>query len=543
MSKKSIENLLEQLICYAQKKLYLKHEDTRLVRNRLLFELKINNIGEPTSEHGKLQEDILDPLIEYAISKKLTTHAEKLLFETRLLGLLMPMPSVVREHFDDIAYEKGVDKALSFLYDLSVDSNYIRMVDIDKNMSWEHKGPMGDIGITINLSKPEKDPKEIALLLKEKKHGYPLCMLCAENVGFYGSLTHPSRATLRTIPILLADENWHFQYSPYSYFREHCIALADIHSNMQVNEKTYRRLFDFVELFTDYFIGSNAALPIVGGSILNHDHYQGGLKVLPLMKALDKREFSSNKFSDVKITIVNWYNSVIRVSSSNREQLLDCINYIGTSWDNYSDESVNILAKTKEQHNAITPIARIEKDAYILDMILRNNRTDDKHPYGIFHPSEELHNIKKEGIGLIEAMGKFILPGRLASEAFSIKEYLTGEKAIDFKELARSDNNMNKHISMIAQLANDHGVNLSEDAAGDAITDYINQACVKILECTAVFKNNDEGQAAFIKFIKSMGFSSNSVDDYALCVNVERDKEIKQLKKKKTVKKNNKVEN
>lgn len=502
----NIAQLIEQLIAYSKSKLNMKADDENYIRNQLLAMLNVSEPCEKTDKFGRLQEDILDPILDYAIENKLTTAFEKIIFETKLMGLVTPMPSAVREQFDFIAHKEGVIAATTWFNKLNVACNYIRMVDINKNIYWPYNGPMGEIGITINLSKPEKDPKEIAAALKVKKAAYPACLLCPTNVGFNGNLSHPSRVTLRTIPIILNKEFWHFQYSPYMYFDEHCIALSDEHRPMKVTHDTYTRLFDFVEIFPNYFLGSNAALPIVGGSILAHDHYQGGLKVLPVMKCGNRYEFISKDFPNVKISIVNWYNSVIRLSSNNREELQRCVNFVHDSWENYSDETVGIFAKTTEQHNAITPIARIEDKEYAIELILRNNRTDEKHPFGIYHPTEDLHNIKKEGIGLIEAMGRFILPGRLVNEANEIKEYLTGKKKIDFKELSKPENPLSKHIGMIAQLVNDNGTHLTDEVAGDVVTDYINRACVRILECTAVFKNDEQGQNAFIKFANSMNF-------------------------------------
>jgi Galactose-1-phosphate uridyltransferase len=331
------------------------------------------------------------------------------------------------------------------------------------------------------------------------------------NVGFAGSSTKAPRQTLRTIPIELDGESWNFQFSPYVYYDNHCIAFSTEHRPMVVDIHALNRMCDFIELFPHYFIGSNAALPIVGGSILSHDHYQGGSKVLPEMKAGIRKHYAHPAFQTVKIGVVDWYNSVLRLESDNREAILKASNHFLDEWLGYSDKSVNIVARDKEQHNAITPIVRFnDRNEYVIDMILRNNRTDKEHPYGIFHPTENLHNIKKEGIGIIEVMGLFILPGRLASEAVNIRDYLTGKIPLNFSEIADPKHPMSKHLGMIMQLANDHGTSLSDDEAEKFVIDYINNACEKILDATAVFKNDEKGQEAFNKFLLNAGCSALS---------------------------------
>ena len=362
--------------------------------------------------------------------------------------------------------------------------------------------------ITINLSKPEKDPKAILAAKNAPQTAYPKCMLCKECVGFSGNAARPARQTLRTIPIILNNEVWHFQFSPYVYFENHCIALSDEHRPMHIDADTFERMFDFVELFPDYFIGSNADLPIVGGSILSHDHYQGGSKVLPEMSAPSKKYFTHSSFENVKVSIVDWYNSVIRLEGKDRKEVKELAAHILKCWREYSDKNVDISAKTRnEPHNTVTPIARFnDENHYVIDMILRNNRTDKAHPFGIFHPTEDLHNIKKEGIGIIEALGLFILPGRLASEAHGIRDILTGKTPLDFKALSDESNPLSKHIGMIAQLANDFGTSLTEEEAATRVTDYINDACVRILDCTAVFKHDEKGEQAFDRFMTYCGF-------------------------------------
>ncbi len=507
MDQDTLKLKLRQLVDYAKDNLSLRAEDEAFVTNSLLSTFSLGAPSQQSAPYDDFQSDIVDPIVEYAVQNGMAKDEERLLFETKLLGIVTPAPSSVVDKFDTIAANKGVKAATDWLFELSVNNNYIRKVDIQKNIKWEHVGKFGKIGITINLSKPEKDPKQIALAKLMPKTGYPSCLLCPENVGYAGNLNHPARQTLRIIPIKLGGEDWSIQYSPYQYYNEHIIALSNEHRPMLVNSDTLYRLLDFVDTFPHYFIGSNAALPIVGGSILTHDHYQGGSKVLPMFEAGIRKNYVGNKYKNVSISIADWYNSVVRVSGKNKFEVHEVASDILNCWANWTDESVNVICNTGEQHNAVTPIARKEGDDYIIDMILRNNRTDEAHPYGIFHPEEKLHNIKKEGIGIIEVMGLFILPGRLKAELEVIKDYICGNKNIDFKELNDTENPMYKHAQTIIQLVNDHGDNRDRAYADRVVTDYVNNACEQILECTAVFKNDEKGQTAFEKFIEQgMGF-------------------------------------
>lgn len=507
MDQDTLKLKLRQLVDYAKDNLSLRAEDEAFVTNSLLSTFSLGAPAQQSAPYGDFQSDIVDPIVEYAVQNGMAKDEERLLFETKLLGIVTPAPSSVVDKFDTIAANKGVKAATDWLFELSVNNNYIRKVDIQKNIKWEHVGKFGKIGITINLSKPEKDPKQIALAKLMPKTGYPSCLLCPENVGYAGNLNHPARQTLRIIPIKLGGEDWSIQYSPYQYYNEHIIALSNEHRPMLVNSDTLYRLLDFVDTFPHYFIGSNAALPIVGGSILTHDHYQGGSKVLPMFEAGIRKNYVGNKYKNVSISIADWYNSVVRVSGKNKFEVHEVASDILNCWANWTDESVNVICNTGEQHNAVTPIARKEGSDYIIDMILRNNRTDEAHPYGIFHPEEKLHNIKKEGIGIIEVMGLFILPGRLKAELEVIKDYICGNKNIDFKELNDTENPMYKHAQTIIQLVNDHGDNRDRAYADRVVTDYVNNACEQILECTAVFKNDEKGQTAFEKFIEQgMGF-------------------------------------
>lgn len=501
MDQQELKIKLNELIAYANDNLSLAPIDGFYVLNQLLDLFKLAAPAEAIESYGDFQTTIIDPIVRYAIENGMIEEHEALLFETKVLGMVTPPPSSIIESFDIIATNQGVQAATDWLFALCKANNYIRMPDIRKNIQWEHKGAYGKIGITINLSKPEKDPKQIALAKLQPKTGYPACMLCPSNVGFAGHANHPARQTLRIIPIEMGGEQWYLQFSPYQYYDQHVIALSDEHRPMSVTPQAFGRLMDFVDQFPHYFIGSNAALPIVGGSILTHDHYQGGNKVLPMFQVGDRRVFASDRYPDVKIAIADWYNSVVRISGKNRQSVYEAACQVLETWFNWSDESVGVLSKTTDQHNAITPIVRLEKDTYIFDMILRNNRTDEAHPFGIFHPEEALHNIKKEGIGIIEVMGLFILPGRLKEELKTVETYLTGKTPLDLQQLSNPEHPMYKHAGMIVQLVNDNGSANTPAKAHKIVTDYVNHACEKILECTGVFKNDAAGQAAFDRFM------------------------------------------
>lgn len=500
---------VSKLIDYAAKHLYLQEYDCIYVQNALLDALKLKEPADSEVKTGYDIYEVMDSLIDYAVRKKIIEEQEKPLFETKLLGYVMPLPSRVVEMFDDTAAYNGIEKACDMLHALGQDSLYLRKKDLDKNIVWEHKGTHGRITVTVNLSKPEKTPEQVRLA-KEAKTGYPKCALCSENLGFAGNAAMAARQTIRTIPFTLDGENWFMQFSPYSYFDQHVIAVCAQHRPMAVNEGAFRRMADFIELFPHYFIGSNAALPIVGGSILAHDHYQGGKKVLPVFERNSKKYYNVSSFPEIKVSIVDWYNSIVRIEGKNKEQVLDIVNKFNAAWQNYDDENANILSHTQNkderiQHNAITPIASFNADGeYQFNLILRNNRTDDAHPFGIFHPSLELHNIKQESIGIIEVMGLFILPGRLAEETEKIKDILMGITPLDFKALSENTHPLHKHFDMITQLVVDNGTACGKQQAERAVKDYINAACEKILETTAVFKNDENGQTSFDEFVLSV---------------------------------------
>ncbi len=513
MPRISFEEIAKQnvarLLDYAQNKLYLSDLDAIYAQNQLLDTL---GLTEPCQE-PKLGAydiyDVMNALSDFAVRKKIIDENAKSNFETKLMGFVMPSPSTVVEMFDNEASYKGIDKACDFLCKLGFDSLYLRGKDFEKNIVWQHDSQRGKIIVTINLSKPEKTPEQVRLA-KEAKTGYPKCVLCQNMLGFVGNAAMPARQNIRIIPFELDGEEWFMQFSPYRYFEQHVIAVCKEHRPMCVSDATFARMADFVDMFPHYFIGSNAALPIVGGSILAHDHYQGGKKVLPVFSRPARRYFKVSGYGDVNVSVVDWYNSIVRIESKNRKQTIEVANMFRRAWDCYSDESVNVLCATqngeeKIQHNAITPILSINDDGeYQFNLILRNNRTDDEHPYGIFHPRAELHNIKQESIGIIEVMGLFILPGRLAGEMTQIRNILTGKTPLDFKALSDEQHPLHKHLGMITQLVVDNGTACSDEVAENAVTDYINNVCEQILDTTAVFKNDQKGQDAFDEFIHSV---------------------------------------
>lgn len=500
----NVKVLLSTLVEYAKDKLYLGRFDAVYALNQLLARFKMDAPAAAMRPIPDFQTGILDPLVDYAVKAGLTTEDEKLLFETEIMGYVTPAPGEVIAHFDALCSMEGAQKATQYLNELAVGSNYVRMADINKNIRWVATLPEGNLTITINLSKPEKSNAEVAKQKLLPQTGYPKCMLCLENLGFHGSLRHPARETIRIIPMYLNDEPWFMQFSPYVYFDEHVIAISETHHPMQISDETFIRLMDFTEMFPHYFLGSNADLPIVGGSILAHEHYQGGKKVLPMFQRPIRKHFASDNYQSVAIDTLDWYNSVIKLSGKNREEIQAAAHDILAAWRNYSDESVGVLAHTDAPHNTITPIACRENDVYVLYLILRNNRTDEKHPYGIFHPTEDMHNIKKEGIGLIEAMGTFILPGRLQKELCGVAEILTSVNIPDYKALSDPENPLSKHFDMIIQMVSEFGTSLTAKQAREAIIARVNATCQKILECTAVFKKTEQGQQAFERFLNSV---------------------------------------
>lgn len=459
-----MELLISQLIEYAVRKKWIEDSDRIWASNRILEAFHMDGFDGLIDIEGELPQiqEILDGLCDYAyehgvIEGNSATYRD--LFDTELMGLLMPRPSEITEAFYK-KYEDSPKEATDWYYRLSGDTNYIRRDRIAKDRKWTVDTEYGTIDITINLSKPEKDPKAIAAAGKAKASGYPKCLLCAENEGYAGRLDHPARQNHRVIPISIGGKDFFLQYSPYVYYNEHCIVFNKEHIPMHIDRQAFTNLLDFVTLFPHYFIGSNADLPIVGGSVLSHDHYQGGNYEFAMARAGVEKEFSVPGFEDVKAGIVKWPMSVIRISSKDKESLTDLAVLILDKWRAYDDESAFIFHETEgEQHSTVTPIARRRGEAYEMDLVLRNNITTEENPLGVFHPHADKHHIKKENIGLIEVMGLAVLPARLKGEL----------------------------------------------EAGRLTEEEIGKVFAAVLEDAGVFKRTDEGMAAFERFIIELG--------------------------------------
>jgi len=438
-------------------------------------------------------------LLDFAVETKLIedtiTHRD--LFDTKLMAALMPRPSEVTDKFNEL-YNKSPKESTDYFYKLSCDSDYIRRYRIKKDMKWITATEYGDLDITINLSKPEKDPKAIAAAKAAPQAGYPKCMLCRECEGYAGRLNFPARQNHRIMPITINDSDWCFQYSPYVYYNEHCIVFNAEHSPMSINHATFKKLLDFVALFPHYFVGSNADLPIVGGSILSHDHFQGGNYTFAMAKAPIEHSLKFKGFEDVEAGIVKWPMSVIRTRSNDPQRLIDLACKILDAWRGYTDEDAFIFAETNgEPHNTITPIARKNGEVYELDLVLRNNITTDEHPMGVYHPHAELHHIKKENIGLIEVMGLAVLPARLKGEMALLKEAMLSGKDI------KADEVLAKHADWVEEINNKYD-NITKDNIDGIIETEIGLVFSKVLEHAGVYKRDSDGLKAFLKFTESI---------------------------------------
>ncbi|EXX86832.1 UDP-glucose--hexose-1-phosphate uridylyltransferase, partial [Paenibacillus darwinianus] len=450
---------------------------------------------------------LLEPLLDYGYRIGLipdNTLTYRDLLDAKIMGLLMPRPSETAASFRRAADSKGIEAATDAFYKLCIDSNYIRMDRIKSNRYWRQPTGYGDLEITINMSKPEKDPKEIALLKTLPPSRYPTCLLCEENVGYAGRPDHPARQNLRIVPLTLDGEPWYFQYSPYVYYNEHSIVLKAEHAPMRISNATFARLLDFVDAFPHYFIGSNADLPIVGGSILNHDHFQAGRHVFPMEKAALEVVYTGNAEPDVTFGIVRWPMSVIRLNGKNRRMVLAAAARVLETWRAYGDAAADILPHTGGvPHNTITPIARRKPDGvYELDLVLRNNRTSEQHPDGIFHPHAHLHHIKKENIGLIEVMGLAVLPGRLKSELEAIAAMLSGAAPYDAVATADPSNPLHKHADWIAGMASACGTALESGQAEAAVREEVGRKFLEVLQAAGVYKRTEDGQTAFARFME-----------------------------------------
>ena len=494
-----INTSIRKLINYGLECGLIEKEDEIYTINRVLEILNLDEYNEPSEEceYDGLEE-ILSEILAFAVETGLIEDdiTSRDLFDTKVMSALVPRPSEVISDFNDL-YEISPEMATDYYYKLSRDTDYIRRYRIKKDMKWKTETEYGEIDITINLSKPEKDPKAIAAARNAKASSYPKCLLCIENEGYRGRINHPARQNHRIIPIEIDSQQWGFQYSPYVYSNEHCIVFNGSHTPMVIDGKAFKKLFDFVKLFPHYFIGSNADLPIVGGSILSHEHFQGGNYEFAMAKAPVEKEFSSAQYPDVKIGIVKWPMSVIRLSGKDSDRLVELGEKILTAWRAYTDEEAFIFAETDgEKHNTITPIARMKGEDYELDLVLRNNITTEEHPDGVYHPHKELHNIKKENIGLIEVMGLAVLPARLKTELKLVEEAL-----INGTDLADNEITL-KHKEWADSFKGNYTI--TADNAEKIVQDEVGKVFSKVLEHAGVYKRDEKGQAAFSRFIESV---------------------------------------
>ncbi|MDR3318160.1 MAG: galactose-1-phosphate uridylyltransferase [Clostridiales bacterium] len=495
-SAEKIDAAVNGLTYYAGKHLGLKSSDKIYARNILLDILGLPAINDCAVDTAFIDglpvpDVILEPFGEFALEKGLTDEAGLDNFLTKIMGAVTPAPSIIERKFRSVRNKNGALAACDYLYDLSVHNNYIRKSAIDKNIIW--RAEKENLIITVNLSKPEKSNAEIARLLAAPVSNYPKCALCEENLGFAGTPRSPARQNIRTVPLKLGGEDWFFQFSPYVYYNRHCIAVNREHTPMTVDSATTEKLLDFVDYIPGYFIGSNASLPLIGGSILNHEHYQGGYFDLPVFGApvRDKRGFDG-----VTVEVLDWYNNAVRLRTSDRDAMRSAGERFIKFWAEYTDADAGVLAYTDKPHNSCSPICRKIGGEYLLDFIFRNNRTDERYPEGIFHAHPEYFHIKREGIGLIEAMGLFILPGRLSTELKTVEDALTGA----LKNIGSERDN--KHYGMVEELTASFGTANAPETARRLVREYINRTCRKILECTAVFKAGTDG---FDKFLAAAG--------------------------------------
>ena len=487
---------INQLINYGLENQMISLYDVDYSINMLLDLFKLDCFERTTVEkidYYLLIEDMLDYAVKVGLIEDNITERD--LFDTKIMNCIMPRPSEVVNKFYQL-YDENKQKATQYFYDLSIHSNYIRKARTDKNIKFSHYYKYGDIQISINLSKPEKDPKEIAKAKLAKSTGYPKCLLCKENVGYAGNMNHPARQTHRIISLDLNGKTYNFQYSPYVYYNEHCIIFNNEHVPMVINRQTFENLFTFIEKFPHYMIGSNADLPIVGGSILTHDHYQGGRHRFPMQDASVIKEIEIKGYENIKVQMLNWPLSTLRLTADDKEVLVDLSDKILNHWINYDDVSCDILSHTNDvRHNTVTPIARMDNNRYQIDIVLRNNRTNDEHPLGIFHPHAKHHHIKKENIGLIEVMGLAVLPARLKDELECLKLCLLKKKCIDDLE------SLKKHKEWFEYLQT---LEFYEQSIDEFIEKEVTKKFVSVLENAGVYKMNQKGIEGFTRFVDSL---------------------------------------
>lgn len=493
-----MDRLISELVSYGMTNELIAEDDKVYVINRLL-ELFDKKDFVWSDEKVRSIHMILDDMMKYAIEKGIMeddTITSKDLFDTKIMGLITPMPSQVREKFKRL-YTESPKLATDYYYKLSQDTNYIRRDRIEKDEKWTTETEYGQIDITINLSKPEKDPRDIAKAATAKKNDYPKCLLCEENEGYAGHISHPARQNHRVIPVKLAGCDYYLQYSPYVYYNEHCIVFNKEHTPMKIDKAVFVKILDFVKQFPHYIVGSNADLPIVGGSILSHDHFQGGSYTFAMAKAPYEYMFQIEGYEDVTSGIVKWPMSVIRIQSEKPERIVELSDYILNSWRNYTDADAFIFSETDgEPHNTITPIARMNGNLYEMDLVLRNNITTEESPWGVYHPEEKLHHIKKENIGLIEVMGLAVLPARLKKEMQILSEAILEGKDIRVIE------EIEKHADWVEEWRNNYDITV--DNINQILKDEIAKVFVQVLECAGVYKRTESGQNAFKRFISTL---------------------------------------
>ena len=495
-----INEAVKKLVTYGLETGLIENEDVIYTTNAILETLGISEYEEPASEWQNVElEPVLKELLDYACDAGMIENniVSRDLFDTKLMSRLVARPSAVIGKFREL-YEESPEKATDFYYRFSQDTDYIRRYRVKKDLKWKSDTPYGEMDITINLSKPEKDPRAIAAAKAAKQSGYPKCLLCMENEGYAGRLNHPARQNHRIIPVTVNGHPWGFQYSPYVYYNEHCIVFNKEHTPMQINRDTFSKLLDFVRQFPHYFVGSNADLPIVGGSILSHDHFQGGHYEFAMAKAPVEEPVTIHGFGDVKAGIVKWPMSVIRLQSTDTTRLVETADHILSGWRSYTDEEAFIYAETEgEPHNTITPIARKRGDQYELDLVLRNNITTKEHPLGVYHPHKELHHIKKENIGLIEVMGLAVLPARLKGEMEKLADAIvTGQDL-------RADEATEKHADWAEEFLKKYS-DVNIENVHEILYKEIGIVFGRVLEDAGVYKRTPEGRRAFRKFIESL---------------------------------------
>lgn len=495
-----LQESIKKLVEYGVQKGLTPECERVYTTNLLLDVMDEDEFTDPECDLTEINlEEVLADLLDEAVKKGLIEDSivYRDLFDTKLMNCLLPRPAEVQREFFQ-RYESSPEEATEYFYELSKNSNYIRSARVAKDKRWTVETDYGTLDVTINLSKPEKDPKAIAAAKNAKQSAYPKCQLCVENEGYRGRVNHPARENHRIIPITVNGGKWGFQYSPYVYYNEHCIVFNGQHTPMKIEKATFQKLFDFVKQFPHYFLGSNADLPIVGGSILSHDHFQGGHYTFAMERADFIEKFTVKGYEDVTAGIVKWPLSVIRLQCKDEKRIIELADHILKTWREYTDEEAFVFAKTDgELHNTITPIARKRGEFFELDLALRNNITTEEHPLGVYHPHEKLHHIKKENIGLIEVMGLAVLPSRLKSEMEELSDAIVNHKDI------RSIESIAKHADWVEEFTPNYE-KIDSDNVEDVLKQEIGKVFCQVLEDAGVYKCNDEGLAAFRRFISTL---------------------------------------